>query len=166
MRKQLYLDIKERLKTVKDKSDNQLFQHFDIWNRQVEFIENETPFTCPAVFVEFSTMDWQTRGNRVQECDLIVRLHVVTEWHADTADYSPTEQQALEFLDIIDRMVAVMQGFSTNYMNGWLRKQSITNHDHEYYVDNIEEYICNLRDTSSVRTYIPIIKPNLTVIET
>ena len=156
MRKQLYLDIKERLKTVTNEDETKLFQHFDLWNQQVEFIEQETPFDCPAVFVEFGQMNWQTFGNRVQGCDLTVRLHIVTEWHAGTADYSPTEQQALEFLDIIDRMVYVLQNFSTEYMNGWMRKTSITNHNHERYVDNVEEYICNLRDISAVQKYTAV----------
>ncbi len=162
MRKQLYLDIKNRLKTVKNEQDEQLFQHFDLWNRQVEFIEQETPFACPAVFVEFAPMAWKTRGNRVQDCDLTVRLHIVTEWFAGTADYSPTEQQALDFLDIIDKAVAQLQGFSAEYMNTWMRVQSITNHDHERYVDNVEEYVCNLRDLSAVRQYMPV-TPDLVI---
>jgi hypothetical protein len=150
MRKQLYLDIKNRLKSVQDENGEQLFKHFDLWNRQVEFIEQETPFQCPAVFVEFSPMQWKTIGNRVQDAQLTTRLHIVTDWYAQTADYSPTEEQALEFLDVIDRTVAVMQGFTASETNGWMRSLSITNHDHERYVDNVEEYICNLRDTSAV----------------
>lgn len=165
MRKQLYLDIKNRLKTVETKREEQLFQHFDLWNRQVEFMEQENPFECPAVFVEFGVMDWRTLGNRVQECTLTVRLHIVTEWHAGTADYSPTEQQALEFLDIIDNTVQTMQGFTTPYMNAWMRTRSITNHDHERYVDNVEEYTCNLRDTSAVKTYVPVMAQPVIIAE-
>lgn len=158
MRKQLYLDIKEQLKTVKNENDEQLFQHFDLWNRQVEFVEQETPFACPAVFVEFGEINWRTLGLRVQDCELRMKLHIVTEWYAGTADYSPTEQQALEFLDIIDRVVHKLQNFQTDYMNSWMRTKSITNHDHERYVDNIEEYVCNLRDISAVidTTEIPV----------
>lgn len=151
MRKQLYMDIKERLKSVKDGNGEPLFQHFDLWNRQVEFVEQETPFVCPSIFVEFSPMEWRTLGNRVQDCRLTVMLHIVTEWHADTADYSPTEDQALEFLDITDKAVKALQGFATDYMNGWMRTRSITNHDHERYVDNVEEYVCLLVDRSAVK---------------
>jgi hypothetical protein len=156
MRKKLYLDIKERLKEINNKEGEQLLKHFDLWNRQVEFIEQETPFACPALFVEFSPMSWSTLGYRVQEAVLTVRLHIVTEWYAGTADYSPTEGQALEFLDIIDLVVASLQGFATEYTNTWMRTRSITNHDHERYVDNIEEYECCLRDVSAIRSYVPI----------
>ncbi len=112
MRKLLYLDIKNHLKTIQNELGEQLFKHFDLWNKQMEFIEQETPFECPAVFVEFMPMAWRTLGNRMQDCTLNVRLHIVTEWHNNTADYSPYEEQALEFLDIIDRVVYEMQGFN------------------------------------------------------
>jgi len=148
MRKQLYLDIKERLKTVKNEAGEQLFKHFDLWNKQVEFIEQKTAFETPAVFVEFMPMQWKTLGNSVQDCQVTVRLHIITEC---SADYSPTEQQMLEVFDIIDRVVAKMQNFDTPYMNACMRTQSITSHDHQRYVDNVEEYSCNLRDISAVQ---------------
>ena len=150
MRKQLYLDIKERLLTIKDEHGEPLFKHFDLWNRQVEFIEEETPFKCPAVFIEFGVMAWRTAMNRVQDCELTVTLHIVTEWYADTSHYSPTEQQSLSFLDTADLVVATMQNFHTDNMNAWMRSRSITNHNHEHYVDSIEEFVCNLRDFSAV----------------
>jgi hypothetical protein len=153
MRKGLYLAIKNRLKLIKNDDGEQLFQHFDLWNRQVEFVEQETPFACPAVFVEFSPIAWITLGFHAQEAQLTVRLHIVTEWYAGTADYSPTEAQALKFLDIADRVVAALQGFTSEYTNSWMRSLSITNHDHERYVDNVEEYVCNVRDFSAVKQY-------------
>jgi hypothetical protein len=156
MKKQLYLDIKGRLQSATCADGSALFRHFDLWNRQVEFIEQETPFACPAVFVEFAPMTWRTQGHRVQDCELTVRLHIVTEWHADTADYSPLEQQALTSLDIVDRAVRSLQGFATPYMNSWMRRQSITDHDHNELADNVEEYVCNLRDTSAVWQYEPV----------
>jgi hypothetical protein len=153
------------LKGIEDADGQPLLLHFDLWNRQVEFIEHETPFSCPAIFVEFSPMQWRTLGNRVQEATLTTRLHIVTEWHAGTADYSPTEAQALRFLDITDRVVAAMQNFHAEYTNSWMRTLSITNHDHERYVDNVEEYVCNLRDLSAVQIIYEPIVPELLIIE-
>jgi hypothetical protein len=69
----------------------------------------------------------------------------------------------LEFLDIIDRMTAVLQNFSTDYMNSWMRSQSVTNHDHERYADNVEEYVCNIRDLSAVRTGYVAVTPELRI---
>jgi hypothetical protein len=150
------MDIKTRLQSITGAGGEPLFRHFDLWNRQVEYMELETPFACPAVFVEFSPVQWRTLGNRVQDATLTVRLHIVTEWYAGTAANSPTEEQALAFLDISDRTVAAMQGFYATDTNTWMRSASITSHDHERYVDSIEEYVCNLRDTSATRHDVPV----------
>ncbi|MBR3571668.1 MAG: hypothetical protein IKN99_00215, partial [Bacteroidales bacterium] len=70
MKKQLYLAIKNRLKNIPGADGQPLFKHFDLWNQQVEFIEQETPFQTPAIFVEFQPLQWRTLGNRVQDADL------------------------------------------------------------------------------------------------
>lgn len=152
MKKQLYLDIVEQLKTITNSDGEALFQHFDLWNQQVAFLEEETPFNLPAVFVEFTPHTWQTLGNRKQAADLTVRLHIVTQWFSDTADYVPEEfmLQAVAYLDIIDKVVAAMQNFAPANANAWMRTRSIPNHDHGRYVDSIEEYVCNIVDTSAV----------------
>lgn len=151
MKKQLYLAIVNRLKNIPGADDEPLFKHFDLWNQQVEFIEQETPFLTPAIFVEFMPLQWQTMGNRVQSADLTTRLHIVTEWHALTADNVPDEEQnlALEYLDIVDSVVAALQNFSAPGTNSWMRTQTIPNHNHERYVDSVEEYICRVIDDSS-----------------
>ncbi|GHV66952.1 hypothetical protein FACS1894199_11430 [Bacteroidia bacterium] len=152
MRKQLYLDIKDKLKTIQDTDGNPFFKHFDLWNQQVEYLDT---FAAPAVFIEFMPMQWHTLGGRMQNTQLTVRLHIVTEWHGQSADNSPAEERALEFLDIIDRITATMMRFSTPYMTLWIRSQSITNHNHEHYVDNVEEYTCTLRDTTTDHLNMP-----------
>lgn len=152
MKKQLYLDIVEQLKTITSADGEQLFQHFDLWNQQVAFLEENTSFNLPAVFVEFTPHTWQTLGNRKQCADLTIRLHIVTQWFSDTADYVPEEfmLKAVEYLDIIDKVVASMQNFAPTNANAWMRTRSIPNHDHGRYVDSIEEYVCNIVDTSAV----------------
>lgn len=152
MKKQLYLDIVEQLKTITNSDGSRLFQHFDLWNQQVAFLEEETPFLLPAIFIEFTPHTWQTLGNRKQCADLTIRLHIVTQWFSDTADYVPEEfmLQAVAYLDIIDKVVAAMQNFAPTNANAWMRTRSIPNHDHGRYVDSIEEYVCNIVDTSAV----------------
>ena len=78
----LYLALEEKLLAITDEQENPqpIFKHCDLWNRQVEFLEQETPFQTPAVFVEFTNIEWRTLGQHVQEADLTVRLHIVTPW--------------------------------------------------------------------------------------
>ncbi|MDR1729956.1 MAG: hypothetical protein LBR52_04770 [Prevotellaceae bacterium] len=163
MRKQLYLDIKNRLEAVKNEQGEQLFRHIDLWNRQTELNEQEIPFACPAVFIEFMPMVWKTRGNSVRDCELTVRLHVVTEPLSGIAGEPQAEQQVLECFDIIDVLTADLRGFGTDYMNGWMHTQSITSHHYDRYADNVEECICNVRDFSAVREYVPV-TPGLSII--
>ena len=44
MRRMLYLGLTEALKELKDESGQPLIRHIDLWNEQVEFIEQEEPF--------------------------------------------------------------------------------------------------------------------------
>jgi hypothetical protein len=161
MRAKLYLDVKNRLKSITGADGEPMFRHFDLWNRQVEFIEQETGIAFPAIFVEFAPIQWRTLGNRVQDATLTVRLHIVTEWFAETADHSPVEERALAYLDIADRVAAAMQGFAPEGAGAWMRSQSITDHDHGQYTDSVEEYVCNLRDLSAVETGYVQVTPEI-----
>lgn len=140
MRKQLYLDIKNKIKAIKDDNDLQLIKHFDIWNQQVDFLEAETPFQYPAVFIEFEPIQWQTLGNRMQQAELVVKIHIVIRWLAQTADYSPTESDALDYLDIPDKIFVALQSTATTASNGFMRTISIINHNHADILDSIEVY--------------------------
>ena len=150
MRKQLYLDIKNCLKAITDTEGETIFKHFDLWNQQVEFIEQETPFAVPAIFIEIKPVEWQQLGFNKQHADAIIRVHIVTPWFAQTADYSPYEEEMLNYLDLADLVVKALDNFAPSAGNNFMRTNSITNHNHERYVDSVEEYKCRVSDTSAV----------------
>ena len=168
MLKHLYLALEEKLLAITDEQENPqpLFKHCDLWNRQVEFLEQETPFQTPAVFVEFTNIEWRTLGQHVQEADLTVRLHIVTPWHANTASdiLNPdVRATALAYLDIPTVLFRQLHGQPGNledgdtllgHFNALTRTASAVNHDHERFVDSIETYQCHLKDLSyGVRTF-------------
>jgi hypothetical protein len=155
---QLYLDYETRLKSIiNPETGEPFFKHFDLWNRQVEFIEQETPFETPAVFFEFVPIAWRTMGQQAQDADLTIRLHIVTQWHGQTAEYTPAQirQQMLDYLNAPAIVVNALQGFSTPFTNGLMRTKSIINHDHDRYVDSLEEYVCRIQDNSAMKKYVP-----------
>jgi len=162
---QLYLAYEAQLKTIKHPlTGEQFFKHFDLWNQNVEFIEQETPFATPAVFFEFFPISWKTMGQQKQDADLTIRLHIVTEWYGETAEYTPEEirQQMLDYLNIPGMVVSSLQGFCTPFTNGLMRTQSVINHNHERYVDSVEEYVCRVQDNSAEIIYTPKkIVPNI-----
>lgn len=153
---QLYLAYEEKLKSILDKQTGEpFFKHFDLWNQNVEFIEEETPFETPAIFVEFLPIDWKTMGRQQQDANLTVRFHIVTEWQAQTAQYTPEDlrNRALRYLMIPSILVHAMQGFCTPFTNGLMRTKTVPNHDHDRYVDSVEEFECRIQDNSAERHY-------------
>ena len=144
MKKQIYLDIKNRLKTILGPDEQPLFRHFDLWNQNVAFIEQETPFEVPAIFIEFSELQWHQLGSRCADADLTIRIHIVTTDFMQTADYSPMEHEALLYLDIADLVCDCLQGYEPACCNRMMRTRSIPNHNHERYVDTMEEFVCRV----------------------
>lgn len=163
----LYLALEEKLLAITDEQENPqpIFKHCDLWNRQVEFMEQETPFETPAVFVEFTNIEWRTLGQHVQDADLTVRLHIVTPWYANTASNvidSDVRATALAYLDIPTVLFRQLHGQHGTVednsdpqnpkvignFNALTRTASRVNHDHERFVDSVETYQCHLKDLS------------------
>lgn len=156
MRKQLYLDIKNALKSILDTEGQQVFQHFDLWNQQVEFLEQETPFNCPAIFIEFVPIQWNQLGQNKQDAELQVKIHIVTEWWAQTHDSSPVADEMLNYLDLPDVVVRKLNNFATSLGNKFMRIRSEINHNHERRLDSIEVFKCQVIDTSATATYTSV----------
>lgn len=156
MRAALYVSIQDRLMNIAGKDNKPLFKHFDLWNNNVNFIEQETPFETPAVFVEFAPIQWNQMGLNKQNADLTIRLHCVTRWFANTAKYNPKQDDALGYLDIPELVNAALYSLAPDGGNRLMRIRSIVNHNHEQYVDTVEEYICNIIDASAVKQYTAV----------
>ena len=55
-------------------------KHIDLWNHNVEFIEQEENWERPAVFVEFQPIQWNAiQPGAEYRAEPIVHLHVVTD---------------------------------------------------------------------------------------
>lgn len=146
MRANIYKALVEKLKAYTDAEGNQVFKHFDLWNEQVDFIEDETPFETPAVFVEFKSIDWGDTMQNMQRGTFPIRLHVVTEWKGATNDGSIYQDEALKRLDIVDGMATHLFNWShkegETYIQRMQRRSSYTNHNHGELVEDIEDFTC------------------------
>ena len=78
MRKFLYLSLIDRLKQLTDKTGDPAIKTFDLWNEQVDFIEQEEVFDTPAAFIEFMPVKWGNLGGATQRAEVTIRLHIVT----------------------------------------------------------------------------------------
>ena len=57
-------------------------QHVDLYNENVEYVDEECPWERPAVFIEFGDIEWRpfTGTKLSQRGEGEVRLHIVTDW--------------------------------------------------------------------------------------
>lgn len=149
MREEIYRDIKSQLEllctnaageifTTPEDMDSDLYpgaiRYIDLWNHNVEFIEQETAWERPAVFVEFQPIQWEAVATgREYRAQVRVNLHIVTDWN----ERHNIDQFRLP--EAIHRLLAGMSG--TSYAEFDL-VSSTTNHNHEEIVENIETYTC------------------------
>lgn len=135
MRKELYLAIIERLKERIPQ-----LTHFDLWNQNVAFIEQENVFSMPAVFIEFKPIQWKTLQMDVQQAEITFALHVVTAWEAPANDGSDYQAQALEVFDLLDEVAAALHLMQGKGFQGCRRIESATNHNHGQIREDIEVF--------------------------
>ena len=57
-------------------------KHVDLYNENVEYVDEESPWQRPAVFIEFGDIEWRplTGSKLSQRGEGDVRLHIVTDW--------------------------------------------------------------------------------------
>lgn len=152
MREELYHKLKARLESLcvncageyyerpdKTDVDDDLYpraiRHIDLWNHNVEFIEQETPWERPAVFIEFVPFKWNAIMPGVEyRAEPLINLHVVTDWVDQESDIGH-----FRLLDKIHELLAGMSGKTFMELD---IDSSTTNHNHEEIVENIETYTC------------------------
>ncbi len=153
MRKELYNKIRERLLslcvnaageyyTAPDDADSDLFpsviKHIDLWNQNVEFIEQDAPWERPAVFVEFEPVRWNAIVSGVEyRSEARVCLHIVTDW---TGAYNESEPGATDVFDLPEHIHEVLAGIEGKAFLDFKLAESLTNHNHEDIVESIEVY--------------------------
>ncbi len=140
-RSELYRDIAARLADVEE------IRHIDLWNRNVEFLEQERPWPTPAVFVEFGEIDWKaakTSGGVCLRGTGTLLIHIVTEWDdTDGTDYGcgcGCGCHGIDRLGLSDIVQERVEGMSGEGYDGVSLSRTLTNHDHEDIVENIDTY--------------------------
>ena len=126
MRKELYTAIVAKLK-----QDVPEVGHIDLWNHNVEFIEQEEAWRRPAVFVEIGTITWSPFHGKWLRGKGQVRLHIVTDWIEGGQDAA---------WDLSNKIHKVLSGLCGNSFNGMELVTTDTNHNHEDILESIDSY--------------------------
>lgn len=142
MRTELYLKIRERLEATG------VIKHIDLWNHNVEFLEQEEAWARPAVFVEFGVITWApVKGQECLRGSGAVRLHIVTDWDGESPltsslpeDGTQTGESPVTAFGVADVVHGALAELSGEKFHGWELMETHTNHNHEDIVENIEVY--------------------------
>lgn len=137
IRKTIFEGIRERLATFTS------IRHIDLWNRNVEYIDLESPWERPALFVEFCPIRWErvTGSGDTLIGNGTVRLHLVCDVHS-VADMCTV------FL-LSEAVERRLLRFGSKEFRGWAMAATYTNHDHEDLIEHIDEY--TFRATKNLR---------------
>lgn len=124
---------KELLNAIKTKLNEEVpeVRHFDLWNHNVEFIEQEENWERPAVFVEFGTIAWSPFQGGGQRGKGLVRIHLVTDW---------TEGEHEAAFDLSRKIHLAIEGLKGKYFDGMTLVETNTNHNHEDILETIDAY--------------------------
>jgi hypothetical protein len=136
MRKQLYNFISTLLQSVPPLGDRGL--HIDIWNNQIAFIDEEPPFSTPAVFIEFAPIRWQWDGGAAYEADITFTLHVVTD--SRVKKWS----DVINVFDLLDSIHNVLHGAQLENSSQIIRTSSATDNLFSELMHNQETYTCHV----------------------
>lgn len=116
-------------------------KHIDLWNHNVEFLEQEETWARPAVFVEFCPIEWRVIARGVEyRADPQVKLHIVTDWEGAAAEGSEFKEAALSVFDLSENIHRALCGMSGDTFCRLDLVRSETNHNHEDIVENIDVY--------------------------
>lgn len=126
MRKELFNAIKAKLT-----SDVPEVKHIDLWNNNVEFIEQEAGWERPAVFVEFGEIIWSPYQGGSERGKGLVHIHLVTDWAEGGHDAA---------FDLSRAVHLAIDGLQGEGFNGMAIATTHTNHNHEEILESIDSY--------------------------
>lgn len=147
MRKLLFNTIKTALLAIVDENEESVIKHIERWNNQLQYAEQEQPFECPAVFIEFAPITWQPLQRGIREANVQITLHVVTD--SRVGCWSDTIK-VFEFLDTIYTDLYglhVTEGKRT--IDTMRLLQSLTDSEFDELEDNRETYTCHVTDATA-----------------
>lgn len=135
MRKEIYNMLCERLGNIPE------IKYIDLWNHNVEFIEQEDNWERPAVFVELCPINWEaTVAGMRYVTEAKVNLHVVTDWLGSSAANSDQREESLTVFDLLEKIHTALADVDGEHFKEFDISNSTTNHNHEEILENIETY--------------------------
>ena len=139
MRKQLYNHIKTLLTGMRDAQNRTVIKHVDLWNNQLATIEEERPFRCPAVFIEFQPIEWRELLRTNREAEVSINLHIVTDSRKKHYDVNT------DGFELSETINSILHGTHCACSDSITMVTSYSDNDFDELMDNIDVYKCRIR---------------------
>ena len=150
----IYTNLKQQLLSITNADGAQVINHVALWNRQTEFLEKETPFRTPAIFIEFGKITWKHQMQGIQDAELPITLHIVTPYAPEGYD------GGLLHLEICQHINHALHGYKPAEHVGTLTRVSTEPcHDHEDLLLTRESYSAMITDFSGCKQTNVVEKP-------
>jgi hypothetical protein len=131
MRKEIYNAI---VNTLKEKLGDKI-QHFDLWNSNVDFIEQEDNWARPAVFIQFLPIEWKAIATGFEyRAEVAIKLHIVTDWSS--------QEDTTAAFELSEEICDALIGLDGNKFKELDIVESYTNHNHEEIMETVDVYEC------------------------
>lgn len=119
-----------------------IIRHIDLWNQNVEFIDEDEAWDRPAVFIEFGEIMWEPYkgpSNGLTGKGEIL-LHIVTDWKGSAAVGAATMEESVADYDLPVLIHGALQGLSGTGFRNFRLSRTLVNHNHQELLENIEVY--------------------------
>lgn len=153
MLKDFYNAIQTRLgslvtpSTIPDADPIQVIKQKGYWNEQWAFEKENKALVFPCVFVEFTSFPFEQLGNKVQQANAVIKLHVGSR----CMDY-----ENLNHLDLVEAVNVVMTGFQGENFGTWTRTGLDIDHNHDSLIAHVLTYRVRIQDNTAVRPLIAV----------
>ena len=156
----IYTAIAQRLQThvpptaIAPTQGGALGLYIDLYNNQLADPEGMPPY-LPAVFLEFSEVQWTRLTNGLKTGKCLLRIHIGQANYAEAA-YTPdglpmpSQATALQILQFVADINTALEQYSTPLFTRLTHETTITDHDHEYIHHHIHEYSTTVIDDPSL----------------
>lgn len=143
VRSRLYTDIARAL------LDSKLVAYVDRYNNQFAHLDEEKVLRYPCVLIEFSDIQWQQIGRHAQRGTVLVDLYIATKVRGRTAAAGRMEDPAVEDFELLSALRIVLRDLRLDYAGTFTRTRSVTDHDHDSTIVNLEQYAVTVLDSTA-----------------
>ena len=106
-------------------------QHVDLYNENVEYVDEESPWQRPAVFIEIGDIGWRMMAGKelMQRGEGEMRLHIVTDWMEGGFEAACI---------LIEKVLKALVGIDTPSVTVYCPETTMTCRSHGELMENIE----------------------------